>query len=178
MTTRKNRQTGTMITVGRSADLGLDPQGGWLTICEDHGYIVSHPTRKLAERHASDPLGWCEQCIETHRRMQHDPRDDYRVERYTGRGPWGWRIIHVPSGRAFGGQLHGTRESAQAALDDILSEPEIWVVAYPTGNGIVWETEKYRTEQDARRSLSQHPNSRLERWVLNGEGYTLQTIAG
>lgn len=73
---RKNRQTGTMITIGRSADLGLDPQGGWLTICEDHGYIVSHPTRKLAERHAPDPLGWCEECVEAHRQLSEYSNDE------------------------------------------------------------------------------------------------------
>jgi len=50
-----------MITVGTGAELGLD--GDWLTICEDHGMIVSHPTRRLAERHRSDPLGWCEVCM-------------------------------------------------------------------------------------------------------------------
>lgn len=65
MMTRKNRQTGTMISVGRAEDLGVDPSAGpWATICEDHGLIVNHRTRELAESHAPDPLGWCEGCRE------------------------------------------------------------------------------------------------------------------
>ncbi len=64
--TRKNRQTGTRITVGSAVELGLNDGEGWLTICEDHGWITSHPTRALAERHAPDPLGWCEVCIAEH----------------------------------------------------------------------------------------------------------------
>jgi hypothetical protein len=61
---RRNRQTGTYITIGRSADLGLDPNGGWLTICEKHDFIISHDTKGMAVWHSPDPLGWCEGCME------------------------------------------------------------------------------------------------------------------
>lgn len=66
VTTRRNRQTGTKVTVARSAELGLDAdnagENDWWTLCVDHAFLVSHPTRKLAERHAADPMGWCEYC--------------------------------------------------------------------------------------------------------------------
>lgn len=78
MITRKNRQTGTMISVGRAEDLGVDPSAGpWATICEDHGLIVNHRTRALAESHAPDPLGWCEGC-----REDADARNDPAPDRY------------------------------------------------------------------------------------------------
>lgn len=60
--TRKNRQTGTMITVGRSDELGLNDGIGWALICEDHGTVMSMDTRKMADHHAPDPAGWCEVC--------------------------------------------------------------------------------------------------------------------
>jgi hypothetical protein len=62
MVTRKNRQTGTMITVGRSSDLGVNGGDGWALICEDHGMVMHVDTRKLADWHAVDPMGWCEVC--------------------------------------------------------------------------------------------------------------------
>lgn len=61
---RRNRQTGTLITVGRSSELELNDGEGWALICEDHSFIMQTETRALADRHASDPAGWCEQCRE------------------------------------------------------------------------------------------------------------------
>lgn len=63
--TRTARQTGTKVTVGTADEMWLDPEGGkWAVICEEHGIILSTETRKLAESHATDPAGWCEQCRE------------------------------------------------------------------------------------------------------------------
>jgi len=62
MTTRRNRATGSQVTVAKAAELDLCDEGGpWVTICEDHGIIVNHETRKLAERHAAFPQ-WCADC--------------------------------------------------------------------------------------------------------------------
>lgn len=60
---RKNRMTGTTITVCPSE--GADAADGlpWTTICEDHGYLVCHPNLALARAHAADP-DWCEKCQE------------------------------------------------------------------------------------------------------------------
>lgn len=60
--TRKNRQTGTMITVGRSDELQVNDGIGWAVTCEDHGVIMACETRKQAERQATAPLGWCQFC--------------------------------------------------------------------------------------------------------------------
>lgn len=65
MKTRKNRETGTMVSVGRTLeDFGIEhePNEGWMTLCEDHGNLVTHKTRQLAEWHAPSPSGWCDKC--------------------------------------------------------------------------------------------------------------------
>lgn len=41
----------------------MDVDGGrWQTVCEDHGYLISHQTLALARHHAPDPDGWCGIC--------------------------------------------------------------------------------------------------------------------
>lgn len=60
--TRRNRQTGTQVTVCRAEAIGADPIDPWYTVCEDHGNLVGHPTRRLANWHAADPIGWCPDC--------------------------------------------------------------------------------------------------------------------
>lgn len=63
--TKRNRQTGTRITIGRAEELAVDTDAGpWATICEDHSIIMNHRTRTLAGAHAADPAGWCESCRE------------------------------------------------------------------------------------------------------------------
>jgi len=62
---RRTRQTGTVVGVYKCAEAGLDDDDGqapWATVCEEHGTVISHRTRKLALSHASDPSGWCEDC--------------------------------------------------------------------------------------------------------------------
>ena len=58
MTRRKNRETGTHVIVQR-ADDGY----GWETICDEHGTVCVHDTRKLADYMAASPLTWCELCM-------------------------------------------------------------------------------------------------------------------
>lgn len=70
MVTRIARQTGRPVTVGSAVDLGLDPgdhgETKWYTICDDHAHCIGHETLRLALAHSSDPLGWCEACMEEH----------------------------------------------------------------------------------------------------------------
>lgn len=65
MTTRRVHQNGVRVTVIHAVDLGADPNdpdARWYTVCESHGSMVGHPTRRSAEWHAPDPMGWCEEC--------------------------------------------------------------------------------------------------------------------
>jgi len=73
--TRKNRITGTMISVYHNEQAGMDcccsfvgttkhdPEfhSEFSTLCEDHSQIVAHRTLTLARRHAAMPE-WCEAC--------------------------------------------------------------------------------------------------------------------
>jgi len=57
------KETGTVSVLYEANEAGLDPAGGrWATVCEDHGAICNHPTRRLADRHLPYPDGWCEDC--------------------------------------------------------------------------------------------------------------------
>ena len=61
---RKNRITKTIIEVWDNRDQSLTEHDGdenWYTVCGDHGNLVSHNTRKLAEYHAAVPE-WCDGC--------------------------------------------------------------------------------------------------------------------
>lgn len=91
------RSTGRVVGVYDGTKAALDTDGGrWSTICEDHGFIVSHSTLKLANEHARSPEQWCEPCAdeleasELHRKRaaavkQHAPRDvtEHRDGTYT-----------------------------------------------------------------------------------------------
>lgn len=60
---RRARQTGTVVEVWRADAIGLDDEGGrWFTVCTEHATSIAHATRRLAEWHAVDPRGWCEDC--------------------------------------------------------------------------------------------------------------------
>ena len=60
--TRKNRQTGTMVTVVSESIVQLDADMKWWTICEDHSRLIGHETRKAAEEWATEPKTWCGVC--------------------------------------------------------------------------------------------------------------------
>jgi hypothetical protein len=65
MKTRKNRQTGTHITVVHGDELGAYVEPGytvWYTFCEEHKQSTGHPTKAIAMSWAAEPLGWCEVC--------------------------------------------------------------------------------------------------------------------
>lgn len=57
---RRNRASGTIVSVYNTDEAGLDG-GSYSTVCEEHGAICTHDTLKLARWHASMP-DWCEIC--------------------------------------------------------------------------------------------------------------------
>lgn len=62
---RTNRRTGTVVSLfdTNNDDGQLDPDGGrWVTVCNDHGTVCNHETRKLAEWFLSYPDEWCDEC--------------------------------------------------------------------------------------------------------------------
>lgn len=66
---RTNRLTGTRIEVidnrdGSFEDGCLPGEGGWVTLCDDHGNYCLHDTRTLAEWFAPTPTDWCESCAD------------------------------------------------------------------------------------------------------------------
>lgn len=57
------RSTGRAVSIYDGIEAGFDVCGGrWQTLCEDHGYIVSHETLSIARLHASEPEEWCGVC--------------------------------------------------------------------------------------------------------------------
>lgn len=80
--TRKNRQTGTQVSVYSADDLG-EPDMPWWTVCEDHGKLVGHYTKADALYHAAAPKGWCGVCNGT------ELSDEEAEEMYQrGEGPF------------------------------------------------------------------------------------------
>jgi hypothetical protein len=63
MKLHRNRQTGTLIMWGRAEEAGMTTEDGpWVTVCDDHGSIVHHPSAKSAREWAACPTGWCDEC--------------------------------------------------------------------------------------------------------------------
>ena len=63
MQARRNRQTGTIIWIGRAEEFDLEPtEGAWVTICEEHAWTIHHATKAVALAWAARPLEWCEVC--------------------------------------------------------------------------------------------------------------------
>lgn len=59
--TTRNRQTGRPVTVCTAEDAGADPDGGkWVSICDDHGYLINSDTLELAC--LSKPFDFCDAC--------------------------------------------------------------------------------------------------------------------
>lgn len=62
----KAHSTGTHIGVYDGGPAGMDTAGGrWQTVCEEHGWIISHDTRRRALGFRSCPEEWCERCAGT-----------------------------------------------------------------------------------------------------------------
>lgn len=61
---RKVKATGTTVTIGSAADLGLPTNDGmtlWWCACE-HGPTSGYKTRSGAVRSARNPAVWCDSC--------------------------------------------------------------------------------------------------------------------
>jgi len=56
---RRARSTGTKVQLWKNFD-----GARWVTLCEDHGGLVEHDTRRLAEGWLSHPEDWCPTCQE------------------------------------------------------------------------------------------------------------------
>jgi hypothetical protein len=61
---QKSRSTGQYVGLYRSREAGIetDPEFPWSTVCEDHGGVVCHRSRKDAESNLSHPEEWCPVC--------------------------------------------------------------------------------------------------------------------
>ncbi len=60
---RVARTTKTIVTLYNNEEANLDTDDGkYSTVCEDHGYLVNHPTFTIAESHLSHPEEWCCVC--------------------------------------------------------------------------------------------------------------------
>jgi hypothetical protein len=57
--TRRNRQTGTRITMDCGDDLGF------MLICEDHDRCCEFATKTEATAFSASPIDWCEDCAAT-----------------------------------------------------------------------------------------------------------------
>ena len=62
---RKARSTGTHVGLYQAQEAGIerDPEYPWATVCEEHGGLMLHPTRTLAEGWLSHPEDWCPVCM-------------------------------------------------------------------------------------------------------------------
>lgn len=77
------RSTGTLVLIEDTAhpDSSIEPEreetydeegrvisskivNRWMTVCNDHGFLCTHPTLALARGHAAAPEGWCEECAD------------------------------------------------------------------------------------------------------------------
>lgn len=61
---RYTNKLGALVGLYQAAESGIemDPETPWATVCEDHGNLLCHKTRLLAERHLGYPQEWCEDC--------------------------------------------------------------------------------------------------------------------
>ena len=75
MSSHRNQQTGTLISVESAAALQLDDGAGstkWYTICEAHSEVMGHSSGRLARYFAASPIDWCEGCRNS--TTEHDGR--------------------------------------------------------------------------------------------------------
>lgn len=60
------RRTRKGILVGlyhaEQAEIDSDPESKWVTVCEGHGTMLTHPTLALARDWLAHPEEWCEEC--------------------------------------------------------------------------------------------------------------------
>lgn len=72
--TRKNRRTGTMVSLynAREAELDDSWDANWYLVCEDHNRFMTFATRSMAEHHGTAPvIEFCDECREAYWRQHH-----------------------------------------------------------------------------------------------------------
>lgn len=81
LTIRRSQQTGHFVGVYHpAAEAGFDAAGGdWVTVCEDHGTICNHKTRKAAIEHLAG-ADWCEACQQEQQDQPEEAEEDYDPE--------------------------------------------------------------------------------------------------
>lgn len=73
---RRSRQTGTTVEIidNRDGHFDSDDPNPWFCLCVEHGGVVSHETRHLAEAFAPVPREWCPTCQEEPEEIEHEIR--------------------------------------------------------------------------------------------------------
>src|SRR4051794_25704909 len=83
--TRKNKETGTKVTVTFAAGLKLDPEkGAWATKCEDHGAIAQWDKIATRDEQARHPSKWCYESAKDLKARKPQPRERRRPPRSPG----------------------------------------------------------------------------------------------
>jgi hypothetical protein len=60
---RRCRETGHLVGLYDGITEGMDTDAGrWQTVCEEHGWIISHEKYSTALSWLSHPLEWCDEC--------------------------------------------------------------------------------------------------------------------
>ena len=77
---RKSRKTGMTVIVSAPGVEAVEEEG-WLTICDEHGGVCSHKTRRLAEKFAPRSDEWCCYCIEEAQKKNEDNASQDEVEK-------------------------------------------------------------------------------------------------
>lgn len=66
LVSRKCRETGTVVTIyDARSGMFSEAEGLYATVCEPHGGIVVHESKKAALTFLSHPTEWCPDCQES-----------------------------------------------------------------------------------------------------------------
>lgn len=62
--TRRCQATGRQVSLYDGGPAGMDIEAGrWQTVCEDHGWVISHATYAVARSWLPVANEWCEECM-------------------------------------------------------------------------------------------------------------------
>lgn len=61
---RQSLSTGAVVGIYDAHLAQLDETDGpWVTVCEEHGYLMNHHSLWSAHQHSADTLCWCSECL-------------------------------------------------------------------------------------------------------------------
>lgn len=63
--TLRRTKDGVLVGLYNAREASMDDNDGedpWVTLCEEHGTLCNHRTRRIAEEWLSSPASWCEEC--------------------------------------------------------------------------------------------------------------------